>query len=303
VIEVTSIKIRSLDLDHLDVFWEIGPVAAPRAEGEPHEILNYDFYVLRAGDGQGGPWEQVGGPFRDTYHFRDIAVSLLHKWRTYFYKVRVVHRPTGEEAEFGPVGSQVPEPDLIAAEAIRQEDVLFREFIGRRAWLFPKRTFGPRCTCFDATLGRRTRSGHRDCFDTGFFGGYMAPIEVFVQIDPYPKRTESTQLMEMQQVDAMGRMICFPLVHPKDILVEAENLRWRVLGVTPTQRLRFPVRQELQLHEIPKGDIEYELPLNVDLSRTELAARRNFSNPTCLQNDDDVSDILSFYGRGHRAGR
>jgi hypothetical protein len=58
-----------------------------------------------------------------------------------------------------------------------------------------------------------------------------------------------------------GRCSADIYVKPKDILVEENGKRWRVTAVSTTERLRFPVRQELQLTAIPIGDIEYGLSL------------------------------------------
>jgi hypothetical protein len=294
MISVTKMWARSFDLAHLDIFWEIAPVKAPAGEA-PHEIFDYDFYIFRS-EAALGPYEQIGGPLRDTYHFRDIQISLLHKWRQYFYKIKVVHRPTGKEKEFDPIGTDEPEPDLIAAEVIRQEDVLFREFVGRRCWLYPVRTFGPVCTCFDPHMGRKTRSNHLACFGTGWLGGYLSPVEVFVQIDPDPKDNQLSSLGETHVSDTTARMISFPPVNPRDILVESENRRWRVVSVGGTQRLRTTVRQELKLHEVPRGDIEYALPIKVNAREVQPAAERNFTNPQNLENDGDYSDIFAVFG-------
>jgi hypothetical protein len=295
MLQVTNLIVRSLNLDHLDVFWEIAAVPGPRADGDMHEIFNYEFYVLRAGDSPLGPYEAVGGPFLDTYQFRDVRVSLLHKWREYFYKLKVVDRRSGEIFESEPVSHRAPPPDLIAAEIIRNEDLLLREFVGRRCWLFSKRTFGPRCTCFDVTLNRMMRSGHLPCFGTGYLGGYMSPVEVFLQIDPSPKQTQHSPFQEVQPGDTTARMISYPPVSPQDILVETENRRWRVMAVSGTQRLRATVRQELTIHEIPRGDVEYNLPIKVDLEKHRPASARNFKNS---QNIDprEVSDLLACYG-------
>jgi hypothetical protein len=295
MLKVTKLEVRSLDLDHLDVFWVIGNVPGPRRDEDPHEILSYQFFILRAGDSPMGPYEQIAGPFVDQYSFRDSQVTLLHKWRQYHYKLRVVDRRTGESEEFGPASSGAAPPDLIQREIMRQEDILFREFTGRRCWLFPVRTFGPRCSCFDMTTGRVTRSNHALCYGTGFLGGFMSPIEVFVQIDPNNVNTASSSLQEVQQSDTSARLISFPPVNPQDILVEAENRRWRVINMMPTERLRAMVRQELRIHEVPRGDIIYDLPLRVDLSVSS-SARRNFTNPQNLENDGDISPILAAYG-------
>lgn len=296
MVRVTSFRVRSFDLDHLDLFWEIAPVLGPKRDEDAHEIFDYDFYVLRSVDSPMGPYTQIAGPLRDQYMLRDMQVSLLHKWRQYFYKIRVVHRPTGKEEEFGPSSSDEPEKDLIAAEIIRQEDILFREFTGRKCWLFIARTFGPRCTCWDQVLQRRTRSAHALCFDTGFLGGFMSPIEVFVQIDPQGKNTQAMSIGEMQPNDTAARMISFPPVSPRDILVETENLRWKVISVSNTERLRSAVHQELKIHAIPKGDIEYNLPMNLSLQTLVVAADRNFTNPHNLEEDGDYNDILSAFG-------
>ena len=130
----------------------------------------------------------------------------------------------------------------------------------------------------------------------------MSPDQVFVQIDPFAKFAQGNSLQEVQPSDTLGRMISFPPVAPRDILVESENRRWRVLKVTPTQRLRATVRQELQIHEIPKGDIEYGLPVNVDAKSLQPSAERNFTNPQNLD-DKDFSDIFSVYGHPRGALR
>lgn len=292
---ITRLTVRSFDLDHLDLFWEIGPVPGPPTDAEPHEIYDYDFFVLRS-EAAMGPYNQIGGPFRDIYQFRDGSVSLLHKWRQYFYKVKAVHRRTKEEIEFGPAGSREPEPDLVAAEIIRQEDIYFRELAARRCWLYPVRTFGPRCSCYNATLQRKTRSGHLPCFGTGWLKGYMSPVEVFLQIDPSPKQVQLSPLQEGQANVTMARMSSFPPVSPRDILIETENKRWRVEKVTPTERLRAIVRQELTLVEIPKGDIEYALPVTVN-PLLPPASERNFTNPQNIEADADFQDILDFWGK------
>lgn len=296
MLEVTRLYSRTFDLDHISLYWEIASIAAPRSDADQHDIYNYEFFILRAGDSPMGPYDQIAGPFVDQYSFRDVQVTLLHKWRQYFYKLKVVDRRTGEAQEFGPTSSGESPPDLIASAVMYEEDMYFREYAGRRCWLFNAKTFGPRCSCFDITVGRLMRSGHLPCFGTGFLGGYMSPIEVWPQIDPNPKSSEASSLQEKQQNDTAARMISFPPVNPNDILVESDNRRWRVIKVTPTQRLRAVVRQELQLHEIPRGDIEYSLPVKVDEKDVQAAAARNYTNPQNLDDGDDFSKILRAYG-------
>lgn len=288
MIKVTRLYCRSFDLDRLDVFWETEDF------GAAENIRKYDFFVLRS-ESYGGPWEVAGGPFKDLYYFRDALPLQLHKWRTLYYKLKVVDTETHEEQEFGPTAQQ-GEPDLIAYEIMRQEDILFREFIGRRCWLFPVKTFGPKCVCYDPVHSRRTRSNCLTCFDTGYLGGFHAPIECFVQFDPSANTPTLAPIMEQQSSNTMVRLISFPPVRPKDILIETENRRWRVVTVQSTQRLRAVVHQEITVHEIPRGDIEFKLPVSIDdLKALEPAAERNFTNPQHPDGNEDLANILAVY--------
>lgn len=294
MLKITQFYCRSFDLDHLDLFWEIEDF-----NGELLDIRRFDFYVLRS-EAMFGGYEIIGGPYKDTYRFRDVSPALMHKWRELYYKLRIVDTETQEAEEFGPTAQQ-GEPDLIALEIMRQEDVLFREFAGRRCWLFPVRTFGAKCTCFDKAMGRRTRSNHMPCFDTGYLGGYLSPVECYVQIDPAAQNPTVTPLMEQQNTNTSMRLLSFPPVKPKDILVEAENKRWRVATVNTTQRLRAVVHQEVAVHEIPRGDIEFKLPINIaDLRSVSPAAERNFTNPQHNDGHTNVDDILAVYGQSPR---
>lgn len=296
--KVTKITVRSFDLDHLDVFWEIDQVVAGSSDDlKQHEIYDYQFFVLRS-EAPAGPYEVVGGPFRDpVYYFRDNRVSLLSIWRSFYYKIRVFHAPTTTVNEYGPISHDEPEPDRIARAVRYQEDVLFREIVGRKCWVFPVRTFGPRCSCWDPISQRRTRSNHLPCFGTGWLGGYLYPVECFIQVDPNPKNGQVSSLQEAQGSPTKARLSAFPPVSPRDIIVESENRRWRVDAVVPTERLRAVLHQELTLVEIPRGEIEYALPVNVDVKGLQPASERNFSNSVNIGSDEgNYDDIISFYG-------
>lgn len=287
MIEVIKLYARSFDLDHVDVFWELADFDG--------NIRQFDFYLERS-ESTSGPWDRLAGPFKDKYYFRDTTTPTHHKWRTLYYRLRVVDIVSNEEAVFGPTG-QLAEPDLIALEVTRQEDVLFREFTGRKCWVFPVRTFGARCVCYDRVTGKRTKSNCLNCYDTGFLGGYLSPIESFIQFDPSGKQNVPTTNGERQDNSTTARLISFPPVKPKDIVVEAENVRWKVVSQNAPQRLRSQLHQELVLKEVSKDDAVYKLPMNVgDLRELEISAERNFTNPQHPDADDDIHSVLAVYG-------
>lgn len=296
MLTVTKFVTRTFDLDYIDLYWEIADFA--RAQDV---ITAYEFSILRS-EGSEGPWDPISPIFKDQYHFRDFSPNLLHKWRRLFYKLKITHLPTSEELITDSV-SLVAEPDLIALEIQRQEDTLLRQWTGRRCWLFPVRTFGAKCACFDTTMGRRTTSNCLMCFDTGYIGGFLTPIECFVQIDPDRNKEANTPAQGTQQPKiTTARLIAFPPMKPKDIIVEPENRRWRIDTVTSTERLRASVRQELSLWEIQRGDIEYKLPINLqDLANQQYAEERNFTNPQHVNDQEGtVDDLLAIFTGGPR---
>jgi len=290
MISITKLDVRSYDLDHLDIFWEIPEVS--------ESLEDYDFFVLRSIDGVAGPYRVLAGPFYNTFVFRDVDVHRLNKWRQYYYKIRVVHRASQKTQEFGPQWLRA-QPDLLGMEFQRRELLLLREFSGRVAFLFPVLTFGERCGhCWDLgpkynTIGRSKHQNCATCFDTTFVGGFASPIRFYLQIDPSPKAVQRTDLGEEQFNHTTARTTSFPPVKPKDIIVEAENRRWLVNDVASTEKLRSTVRQELKIFELPRDDIKMKVPVDFDLL-AEHSPRRAFSRPMSLQAEglDSVGDTL-----------
>lgn len=285
MIHITTLKVRSYDLDHLDLFWEI-PVS--------DEIIeDYNFFILRSIDGAGGPYRQISGPFFNTFLFRDPDVHLLHKWREYFYRIKVVNRSTGDEEQSTPARLEA-EPDLIAMEIRRRETLLFQEFAGRKALLYPQLTFGQRCRhCWDTgvkgnTIGRAVQQNCISCFDTTFVGGYASPMLIYLQMDPSPKAPQPTDTGEMHFQETTARTTWFPPLKPKDLIVEGENIRWRVEQVTPTEKLRALVRQELRVRQYARDDIKYKVPVELDLM-LQMSPERELRRPMDLQDENETS--------------
>lgn len=291
MLEVRNLKVKSLDMDYLDVFWEISDTS--------EDPWDYTFQVLRS-ESPMGPFLPVSQPFSDRYHFRDTIVNLFHKWRSFWYKIKVVRKSDSGEWESDSV-TQEARPDLKAMEVRRVELILFREHVGRQVWIFPRRTFGQRCpSCYDRRTGNRRRSQCETCYDTSFVRGYLDPIATYIQMDPNPKHVELQQLNETQQSNTSARTPYFPPVKPRDIIVEAENRRWRVETVNTTQRLRAALHHELRLHEIPRSDIEYKIPINIDdLKELEASPQREFTNPQNLSAADGAewfNNLLKGHG-------
>jgi len=280
MIEVTHIRVRSFDLDHLDITWEISDTL--------EDLTRYSLYLLRSIDGQEGPFEQIAGPFDNTYRFRDPDVHRLYRWREYYYKLRAIHKDTGWEGMFGPEWLRA-QPDLICLEMQRRNYLLFQEFAGRPCLLLPALTFGQRCpVCMDVGpkgnyIGRETQSSCKTCFDNKYVGGFATPIIVYGQIDPSSKSVQLMDTMEKASDVTTGKFGPYPHLKPKDVIVDPENGRWLVEKVDFTKKNGAIVHQVPQLRKMPEGSVVYSVPVTMDFD--EFAPSREFTRPMTLSND------------------
>ena len=263
------------------------------------DVYDYTYEVQRS-ESSHGPWDTLTVPFKDRYSFRDRSVPARNTLRSFFYQLKITHLPTGEVSYSDVVDTQAP-ADLITKEVRRHMGLLLREFVGRQCWLLPVRTFGQRCgSCWNQVLFKRSRSGCVECYDTGFKRGFLAPIELFVQIDPSQNSKQPNNIGITSQSNTTARCVDVDGVKSDDIIIESENRRWRVMSVTQTEHGRAPIHSELVLHEIQKGDIEYKYDLSVtddDLRDLALNPSRNFTNPSNLATtvDEAIPQVLSLY--------
>ena len=289
MLEVRNLRAITFDLDRIDLHWEVG--------SESEDPQDYDFYVLRSGSPL-GPFDTLAGPLVDRYFFRDVQVVQQHRWNHYYYKIKLIHRQSGEEKLFPDIAVGIDARPPLDALAIRREEfVLFREHVGRTCWVFKKRRFGLRCpNCYVKHSKRQTRSECFTCFGTTYARGYHYPIETLVQFDPSVRSEQHMTVAKTEQDNTTARGLWFPAFDPGDVVVEANNTRWRVLSATNTERLRAVVHQELQFHAVVKGDIEYSVPLELEESTLQASPPREFLNPhNPGEIEEDLRDILDVY--------
>lgn len=292
MLEVTNLRVRTLDQDYLDLWWEIADTS------ENH--LLYSFYIERS-ESISGPWQKLAGPLKDVWRFRDVNVNLRHNTRKYIYRIRVVEDSSGNEAESEGVWLEA-ERDLVAKEMVTRMALLFREYVGRKVFLLPVRTFGTRCPdCWDKTRQRRMKDYCLTCFGTSYAGGFFSPMQILMQIDPDPEAPQVGSQGVTQPANTTARALPYPPIKPNDIIIEAENLRWRVMVAGMTRKLRAVVHYDLQLHKVLPGDITYKIPLiGVDLENLEVSPGREFTNPQNIGNlgkhEIGIDNALTAYG-------
>lgn len=270
-----NIRVRSLLPDYMEVSWVVESVF--------EDVLDYDLRVQRS-ESPEGPFDYLTDSFTDKYLFIDSRVdTTTRKHRKWWYRVEQTKRSTSQ-VEYTEAATRGPRPDLIAMELRRQAMLRYKKISGRQCWLFPLRTFGQRCgTCYDRVTGECTSDRCPTCYNTTFARGYLDPVETWVQFEPTStsvaidiRRREDPQLV-------VAHMGYYPEPKTGDLLVEPENRRWVVKSAHPAERLRAPVRYDIQLVESALGSAEHDVPVKFDqLHQTDFANPFLFQPSRCL---------------------
>ncbi len=297
-LEIANLKVCSLDIQLREISWETS-----NAYADPRD---FTMQVWRS-EAPDGPFEPVSPLFEDRYTFVDANIPVGDKYRQLWYRLRVTHKSTGAVPVDTKSVTLEAEPDIHAQYIRRVQQTGLTQAFGRAVWLFKRRTFGLRCpSCFNVALQQKTRANCKTCFDVGFLRGYMDPVEVWMQIDPGTKSTSIRDQQKEQTVTVAARMSFHPPISPGDVVVEAENKRWRVCpNVTQSERLRAVVQQQFNLMQIQETDIEYSLPLNLDRAIRDIqpSPGRMFTMPADLNAaiTERTPNIFAYYGEKYPA--
>ena len=118
---IDRLRVRSLDVDRKEFTWEVNDTQ--------EDALDYTFQVLRS-ESPEGPFEPITQTFEDRYIFVDARVPQGDRFRQLWYRLRVVHKASGDVREYGSV-TQEAEPSLDAQFIRRSEMTLLTQVIGR----------------------------------------------------------------------------------------------------------------------------------------------------------------------------
>ena len=300
---VRNIRVYTLDRDALTVTWEIGETQ--------DDLSLYTVSVWRS-ESAVGPYARVSMEMisQDVYDFEDRGVNLYSKWREFFYRIRLTkvsdqtyvdfgsvdYRKVLDGADPGGVISEAP-PDLEALESIRRFDLVLREYAGRRVLVLSERTWGQRCpNCWDYLKRRRTLSGCPQCFDVGISGGYFSPAQAFAMKPAGQQLVQLTPLFELQPNDQVMILSSKPRVKPRDIVIDIDGRRWRILSVSRSEKGWSLTRQTVQVRMISRDQAEYKIPVQVsDWSVDSLSAG-------AVRQQIRATDIESYYQRANELG-
>lgn len=226
--------------------------------GHPSE---YDTQI-RFSYSESGPWILIAKELVDVYSYRH-TIDRRDRWSTPFYRIDIVHKPTGKTISSDIVYPRHP-PDMRAIGIRRKLDRLLQGEYGVEVFFLKLRIEGEVDEeTFDTVLQRPT--GRRgSAFGHKYRGGFYSPIHLWAKIGIDPRILQPLVVSSLA-VNQSGCWIASePLLTPGDMIVERHtNKRWRVgQHVQRYARRQTLFRQTCLLDEIPIGDPEYEVVID-----------------------------------------
>ena len=259
MIFVAAVKVQSFSLDFLDVTWELVDTS--------EDVTGYTFTVQRS-ESPAGPFDDVASGLVDLYTHRDRRADLYTRWRTYYYRVQVKKPVTGETS-LSPVSFLGAEPDRVALEMARLQQLVLKVHIGTPVLVYKRRTSGQACPqCYDPVRGRTTDSDCEFCFNSRYRGGFLSPVPTFVNFTPGNKVIQLAGPIEQEPSEKTTDMTGYPLMNPGDLIVDPQNRRWRVSNIQERSKQGFVFRQILRLTEISRTEVVYKLKIDSTLFPT-----------------------------------
>jgi hypothetical protein len=154
---------------------------------------------------------------------------------------------------------QMENVDYIWKEAIhRNKWILYQG--GERVKVFIRKYVGPKCSCYDQTIGQ-PRNNCPVCFGTGVRGGYEGPFEILIAPPEAEKTIRQTEIGLRQEQQYESWTGPSPLLNQRDFLVKLNGDRYSI-GATrlPTNRGNV-LQQHFQVGLIDSRDIRQQVPV------------------------------------------
>jgi hypothetical protein len=156
---------------------------------------------------------------------------------------------------------------LVHRAVQRYAHIALEMFTGVRIGVLKKRHFGVRCTvCFDKVLKQSLVSNCRNCYGTGWEGGYFPAVGTLMRITEGDTQTQIEPEGETKLTRARAEFVDYPRLEKGDVIVELfSNRRWQVDGTSERKLRRNRVTQHMQVMELARTSVEYRVAVPADL--------------------------------------
>ena len=216
-----------------------------------------------------GPFTVIAELDSNQYSFSDTECNLMGLTRAYWYMIKanpavntsqfVLSSP--KTVEYGLVGERAK----LARKARYNLKLQLERLNGVPIIVLKRKSFGERCPeCFNQITNDVLYSHCNTCYGTTYTGGYHDPIEIFGKIDPVAVQQSIGSSGPNDYAVTGLTIVDYPVVDINDIIIEKRtNRRFKVMRRVTTESSRVLVHQDLQISELSRAGIEYEIPVGL----------------------------------------
>ncbi len=249
-----------------------------RVTTPPESIDDYKFQIHWANDPASGflpitdenedPIEIDGsvGPLVYTHELRQYDFN-----KDYYYKILAILKAIPTTQFFSDVVFIGMYKNGIHEVMRYNESLLYKHFYGEPCYIIKRKSFGARCpVCWSTQRQQRVRTHCDTCHGTGFVTGYYQPIDIQISFDSDPKKSDSQKEWENVYDTKRARLSNYPMVRPKDLIVNKDDYKRYVIIHVETTKLpklsedanvlskqNYILSQMLTLEELNPDDNEY----------------------------------------------
>ena len=155
------------------------------------------------------------------------------------------------------------------------EELLYKNYSGEPTLIIKRKSTGARCIeCWSTARQQRVKSHCPTCNGTGFLVGYYQPIYIQLAYDSDPRSTDLGKEGENVLNTKRARMSNYPLVRPKDLVINRDDFKRYVIGHVETTKLpnlskdrftlsrqNYIISQILTMEELNSDDDEYRMDI------------------------------------------
>ena len=239
------------------------------------DISDYSYHVERSLSPE-GPFDRITpvDGLSNIFLFEDTSIGS-RKWIRWFYRIVAISNKGRPDITSSVVEVEFNAPtqiELFAAEIRRNQNILLRGAgitpgtLGVPCLFYIRKKFGTRCPCWSEVQQQVTDDAHPVCYGTGYTGGFMDPILVFVNMGRgLVEQTDLDPLMESEPSEGRAWTTNYPEMTYGDLLVTKDGVRFEIVRKARTILRDITSRQILTLSELPQKDIRYQIPLDIEL--------------------------------------
>lgn len=159
---------------------------------------------------------------------------------------------------------------LHAREVVRKEYLRLKKYVGTAGYLLRKREHGAPCTdCRDFDTEESVSTKCPNCYGTGIIGGYYDGIPYYMDLSgTSSQRDVQSPFGEIDNRRRSARGVAYPMVTTYDLWIDGDkNKRYVIRQVETSVEIKGrPLVYNFELRELPANAIEYDVPLEQDLS-------------------------------------